>query len=531
LARRLLFSLTHRGATMMKTVRRFAWLSLLMVGCMPVGIQGGSNGNDRSAGGDQGEVLLTGAMVVSADGHYIAAQRNQTSVLVDLSTRAGKELPDQFERFIFANHAGRGYAILADHATVVAYDLARAAELWRVRPSFESSAGATLAKLSDDDTRLVLGDQTRLLVFDTSNGKQRDPIAIGSQPTEFTWLAGTRQALVLGATHWTNHLPETPLLHVDVETGVTESTIVANCAAPIVVMPDAKRAFVSPTFCEEGGTNSGSTQWTNPDPVSIIDLTQAGPNFVKNLPGFGPAALDPGGNHLFAYLDTQRMDAAMFDDPTQVPALTGPRYHILVIDPTALSYELVPVGDELPRFALARDGHDLLVDATVRQIRGEAKFELTIDTSGHFSADVHVFGSIGSPLGVFDVDTGEYRPLAGTTASLDRFVQLGNATQIYTLRSSADGMGGDLFRIDLSARTVTDLGKSLRDIGLLADQSTLVLRERLPAAKVQASVGFDWYRRERFCLSSDGIACELSIDFQDSVPFQSGSTCADYHDC
>lgn len=513
----------------MKMTRSFAWFWLATLGCMPVGVQGGSNGNDRSAGGEQGEVLLTGAMVVSADGHYIAAQRNQTSVLVDLAAKQGKQLPDQFERFIFANRTTLAYAVLADHATVVAYDLAHASELWRVRPSFESSAGPTLAKLSDDDTRLVLGDQTRLLVLDTSNGKQREPIPIGSQPNEFSW-SGNSEALVLGATHWTDHQPQTPLLRVNIETGITESTVIANCAAPIVILPDATRAFVSPTFCEEAGVNTGSTQWTNPDPVSIVDLTQPKPNFVKNLPGFGPVALDPGGNRLIAYLDTQRMDASMFDDPNQVPALSGPRYHLLVIDPVALSYRLAPVGDELPRFALARDGHTLLVDATVRQVRGEAKFELTIDTSGHFSADVHVFGSIGSPLGVFDVDTAQYQPLSGT-ASLDRFVQLGNATQVYTLRATADGMGGDLFRIDLAARTVTGLGKSLRDIGLLADQSTLVLRERLPAAKVQTSAGFDWYRREQFCLSSDGVACTLTIEFQDSVPFQSGRSCTDYHDC
>jgi hypothetical protein len=78
---------------------------------------------------------------------------------------------------------------------------------------------------------------------------------------------------------------------------------------------------------------------------------------------------------------------------------------------------------------------------------------------------------------------------------------------------------------------VTGLGKSLRDIGLLADEATLVLRERLPAAKVQTSTGFDWYRREQFCLSSDGVVCELTIEFQDSVPFQSGPACTDYHDC
>ena len=75
------------------------------------------------------------------------------------------------------------------------------------------------------------------------------------------------------------------------------------------------------------------------------------------------------------------------------------------------------------------------------------------------------------------------------------------------------------------------LGKSLRDIGLLADGKTRVLRERLPAVQVQTSTGFDWYRHERYCFSLDGITCIDSVEFQDSKPFQSGKACTDYHDC
>jgi len=59
----------------------------------------------------------------------------------------------------------------------------------------------------------------------------------------------------------------------------------------------------------------------------------------------------------------------------------------------------------------------------------------------------------------------------------------------------------------------------------------LVLRERLPAAQVQTAAGSDWYRRERFCLSADGLICQVAIDFQDRVPFQSGPQCTSYHDC
>jgi hypothetical protein len=516
---------------MMSRDLSFLSVLLVIVGCMPAGVQGGSNANDRSSGGDQGEVLLTGAMIVSPDGNYIVAQRNQTSILVDLAKQVGREFPQQFDRFVFTKSGSRGYAVLSDHTTVAAYDLAAFKELWRVHPSFETAAGVSLAKLSGDDTQLVLGDQSRLFVLNAADGKEQTIIDVGSQPTELAWIPGSNQALVLGTTSWTDHVPGTTMLQVDFSSGSSKTTLVQNCSAPIVVTPDATRAFVSPTFCEEAGSNSGAAQWTNPDPVSVIDLAPTGPNFIKNLPGFGPVALDPAGNRLIAYLDTQRMDASLFDDRQQVPSLTGPRYYILIIDPQALSLRLAPVGDELPRFALARDGHTLIVDATVQQVRGEAKVSVSIDSSGHITADLHIFGSVGSPLGAFDTETAQYRTIAGAGASLDRFVQLADAKHVYTLRTTADGMGGDLYRVDLDALRATSLGKSLRDIGLLADQTTLVLRERLPAAKVPTSAGYDWYRREQFCLSVDGVTCGVAIEFQDSVPFQSGGNCVDYHDC
>lgn len=193
-------------------IKVLSWISLGLFACAPVAIQGGSNANDRSAGGEQGEIVLTGAMIVSPDGNYIAAQRNQTSVVVNLKARLE-------------------------------------------------------------------------------------------------------------------------------------------------------------------------------------------PNFIKNLPGFGPVALDAGATRLIAYLDTQRMDPSMFDDPSQVPSLSGPRYYILVIDPTALSYTLAPIGDDLPRFALSRDGHTLLVDATVQQVRGDAKMQVSVDSSGNFTANVSLFGTRAHPWG------------------------------------------------------------------------------------------------------------------------------------
>jgi hypothetical protein len=232
-----------------------------------------------------------------------------------------------------------------------------------------------------------------------------------------------------------------------------------------------------------------------------------------------------------AYLDVERMDESMFDDKSQVPSRSGARYHIMTIDPTSLAFELTPIGSVLPRFAMAKNATSLLVDATVQQVRGEAKLKATLDSSGRLTVDVRLFGSTSSLFGAFDLDTRAYAPFGGPAASLDRFVQMGDATRVFTLKATADGMGGDLYRIDLDAKTATSLGTSLRDIGLFADATTMLLRERLPALQVQTNAGSSWYRRERYCFSLDGIACFASVDFQDSKPFQTGPTCTSYHDC
>jgi hypothetical protein len=493
--------------------------------------QGGSNGNDRSTGGEQGETLLTGAMVVSPDGKFALMQRNQTSVLLDVDAHTARELPEQVERFVFTKSAGSGIAVLPDRKGVVMYDLASMTERWRTSPAFQSTGGSLLARLSDDDRHLLLGDIGRVFVLDTETGAIRGTVALDGDPAELTFVPGKDRALIVGTTKWDNHKPTTSIAEVDLSGLKAKSIGIPNCTAPIDVLPDASRALLSPTFCEEGTTSTNKQTWTNPDPVSVIDLTPEGPKFLKNLPGFGPVALDAKAERAVAYLDVQRMDASMFDDKTKVPDVSGKRYHIMTIDPKTLAFDLTPVGDVLPRFAMAKSGKALLVDATVQQLRGEATAKATIDSSGHVTVKIELFGKSDSLFGIFDLDGRAYAPISGPAAPLDRFVQMGDADRVFTLKTRADGTGGDLYRIDIGAKTATPLNRSLRDIGLLADAKTLLLRERLPAVKVTAEGRTDWYRHERYCFSLDGVTCLSSVELTDSKPFQSGPACTDYHDC
>ena len=513
-------------------MKRFLFLSAsaLFMACTYPTVQGGANANDRSGGGEQGEQLLTGAMVVSPDGKFAVMQRNQTSVLFDIEAMTAKEMPEQVDRLVFAK-SGKGFiAVMKSDREIVSYALPGADELWRATVDFHS--GPTLARLSDDDKHLVFGDDSSLIVLDAADGEVRGTLPMDSDPRELSFVPGGDHALVVGQTSWPEHKPSTPVVDVNLVSLKYVPITIPNCTAPIAVLPDASRAFVSPTFCEESAASTPEQKWTNPDPVSVIDLTTDGPAFLENLPGFGPVSMNEKGSLVVAYLDVKRMDPAMFKDPEQIPSKTGKRYHLMTIDPKSLAFQLTPIGDALPRFVLSRDGESLLVDATVTQARGEATLTATLDSSGKVTVEVEVFGSKSALFGSFDLGTKKFVSFDGAPASLDRFVQMGDAQRVFTLKMRTDGMGGDLFRIDLDAKEAVSLDRQLRDVGLLPDGKTLLLRERLPAVDIMVGANHNWYRRERYVLSFDGITAEASFDFQDSLPFQSGSgECVDYHDC
>lgn len=501
---------------------------LLVPGCNPAVPEGGANTHDRSNGGEQGEVLLTGAMSVSPDGQFVVVQRNATTVLLDVATRTTRELPSQVDRFVFARTRPVAFAVLPQAAGVVAYELPSLVELWRAEPPL--GAAATLARLSDDDAHLLLGDASDVLVLSAESGELRGRVPIGSSPDQLAFSSRNGHAIVVGTVAWTDHVPSTRVVDVDLATLEARSVDVPNCNAPLVLLPDGSRGFLSPTFCQQDRASDDETEWTNPDPVSVIDFGADGPVFVRNLPGFGPVVMDPQATRVVAYLDVERMDESMFAEPRQIPSRSGARFHLMTIDPRTLDFALAPVGDVLPRFVMTPDGERLLVDATVQQLRGEARLSANLDANGNLVVSFEMFGEVDSLFGTFDLDRQRYVGFVGR-APLDRFVQMGDGRRVFTLVTRADGMGGDLTRIDLDLGAVTPLNRSLRDIGLLADRQTLLLRERLPAAQVVTATTVEWYRRERYCASLDGITCAWEVEFQDSTPFQTGANCTDYHDC
>ena len=489
---------------------------VLATACGPLtgadgGEQGGANANDRSAGGNDGELLETGAMAISPSGAYVIAQRNTSTLIVDVKGQSYRELAFQGERFVFSQSREVVYVLLADRAGVIAMDLASGTELWRTVPAFKSSVGAFLARVTADDHTLVIADYDRVFFLDAKTGDVRTATTVGVLPTDLEIMADGKHALVVASTTWDDAGPHTPVSLVDLEKQTASTIDIPNCAAPMTILPDAARALVSPTFCVRD-QKTAPPGWRNPDPVSVIDLdTAAGTlKFVKNLPGFGPTALLDDGRAV-AYLDMKRIDESMFDDKAQIPKAGSGQFHLMLIQPKTMKFELVPIGDTLPRFAPSKDGKSLLVDATVSVVRSEASASITLDGSGlHAEVKTSSFGDTsGSLFGAFDLAGKKYVPFSGPAASLDRFVQLADGSQVYTLRNN--GRGGDLFGIDLGTKTTIDLGKNLRDVGVLPDGRTLVFRIRLEATG-------DGYLREEFCFTTDARVCNTSVPYKSPVP-------------
>ena len=450
-------------------------------------------------------------MAISPSGSYIVARRNTTTLIVDVHAQRLVELDIIGERFVFSKKREVVYAVLANLEGVVAIDLATTKELWRSVPAFTSTAGAFLARVTDDDKTLLVADYDRVFFMDPANGDVRGVTKVGARPADLELLPGDKHAVVVGSTSWVDGGPHTPVSLVGVADAKVATVDVPNCAAPISVLPDGSRALLSPTFCtvDEEGKKQG---WKNPDPVSVIDIDgSAGTlSFVKNLPGFGPVAL-LGDGRAVAYLDMKRIDPAMFDDKSQIPEASGPQFHLMTIEPKSMKFDLHPIGASLPRFAPAKDGRSLLVDASVSVVRSEASATVSIDSTGKVSAELKgAFGDTsGSLFGVFDLQAKTYVPFAGPAASLDRFVQLGDGSRVFTLKNN--GRGGDLFAIDVAGRASFDMGRNLRDIGILPDGRTLVLRIRLEATA-------DGYLREEFCLSTDAQTCTGSIQYKSPTP-------------
>lgn len=482
----------------------------------------GANQNDRSNAKD-GDDLRTGAMVVSPSGRFIVMQRNTVTLVYDVAAATYHEVSVPFLRVAFGKRSDTVFAYVAG-GSVQAIDLATRAVRWTL--PLPAASGCSLLRVSDDDGALLVGASDGVRVVDAAQGTVRSTTPTTGPTTYAAFVPGQSRALVVGPTLWRDGGPHTPVFDVDLA-GASAGTAVdvPNCESPIVVVPNGARAFLSPTYCSPGAQAVPGEVWTNPDPVSVIELAGGAARFNKNLPGFGPVAMSKDGARLVAYLDVKRMDPAMFADPKQVPWKDGQRYHLMTIDPATLAFTLAPIGNAIPRFAMTSDGRGLLVDASAKftsrtVLAARATVSVGPDgVSATAETNLDVFGS-SSAFGFFDLATQSFRAFSGPVAPLDRFVQLGGGRYVLTLGKRADGLGGVPYLIDLGASSTWQLqgnyGSGVRDVGLSADGLTAQLRLRLPANVHDG--GF--YSREGLCSSATGV-CDVSLtaSYEASVPF------------
>ena len=174
----------------------------------------------------------------------------------------------------------------------------------------------------------------------------------------------------------------------------------------------------------------------NRDPVSVIDLTTEGPHFLKNLPGFGPWPWPPT-QRAWSLISISSAWTSRCRRPRQGSQPQWPRYHIMTIDPATLVYDLSPVGNVLPRFAMAKSGKAMLCGrhraAAPRAgqrpslARFGSRFRALMPACS--AASNRSFARLPSD------DARTYAPFQRSAASLIRFVQTGDATRVFTLKT------------------------------------------------------------------------------------------------
>ncbi len=428
--------------------------------------QGGFNDNERTAGnGDDGVSVGFGEIAIDPTGHYLlSASKGQLvyGSLQDGSTHALQGLRgthrvafDHDGRTIFVTRAsatadghvdvdlrdGEAEVNLELNLGVLSrYDTETGKELWQrdvdLNFSFENDIYPRL-EVSDDDSRLILTYRDHVEVVSAASGKLLHKTAVFASEIVDVDLTPDQKRLLITLDHtWQEDKPTTTLVLLALDGFASVKIKVPNCADEVVITPNGKYALLAPTTCQPAPD-------VNKDPVSVIDL-QAD-KFVRNLPGFGPVALAPAGDLGIAFIDTENLDEALFDDKKQIPN-RDVRYHLMLINPATLTFDTIELGDALPRYAVSPNGKLLIVDSPSLWDDGRIR--------------------------VLDVKARALTPVAGPNLRLDNYVVTRDSSKVFLLD---DG----LFRIALETRKaeVESITFTPSHLNITPDDKLLVLRE------------------------------------------------------
>jgi len=416
----------------------------------------GSNQNERQAGGgDDGVAVERGELAIDPTGQYLISRTSDRLVHVDLSTgevgalsglsNAARVTFDHRGATLFVTRAVsasmRGKYDFQDGSSsergeLVHYHVGKQQRVWS-RPvtlsldwTRDEPASWPRLDVTEDDRYLIVSYPERVEVVDASSGQLTKTVAVRGGVADVDVTPDQDRIVITQEHTWSDTTPQTVLFVLDLNTLEQQQVVVPNCSSELVIGQDGKYAFLSPTHCMR-------------DPVSIIDL-EAG-RFVRNLPGFGPVALAPDGSLAVAFIDSENIEEDLFDDPQQIPS-TDVRYHLMLIDTSTLSFDVVELGDHLPRYAITPDGKLLLIDHATLWADGRIR--------------------------LLDVKDKQLVPIRGAGVQLDHYAMTRDSSKVFLLD---DG----LFVVDLAQGTAQAalIEFSPTDLNLTPDDALLVLRE------------------------------------------------------
>jgi DNA-binding beta-propeller fold protein YncE len=405
----------------------------LLLGVLLACVEGGANANQKKPGDQPGGIALgMGEIAVSPVANFVLFERDDRLAVGWIATGAIFDLPVTApSRLAFSKQRPAVYVGTETSSELLAVDVNERRVLWRAGIEDARTERLKLAA-SATDGHVVAASMFGVQTFDAASGVGSGSFEVAGGVVDVEILPDSRRVLVVEQHKWLGDSPSTRLLLMNLETKLTVSIQVPNCADDIVVSGDGRFAFLAPTTCQK-------------DPISVIDLTEGAEKFVKNLPGFGPLALAPDGVTAVGFVDRDNIDLSLFDDPSQAPTESSDRYHLMLLDTVKSSYELVPSGDSLPRFAITPDGNVLLVDSAY----------LLLDRAR-----------------LFDVPSRSFKEISGPSLHLGTFALSSDSKHAYVLENG-------LFDIDIPAAAASqiELPFTPKNLNISADDQLLFLRK------------------------------------------------------
>lgn len=406
---------------------------LIILGALLACGEGGANVNQKKPGDQPGGVALgVGDIAVSPVGNYVLFERDDHLAVGWVASGKIEDLPvSDPSRLAFSKQRSVVYVGSDASDELLAVDVGQKQVLWRA-PIDQAKTDELKLSASASDAYVVASSLTRVQTFDAKTGVSAGSFEIAGGIVDVEILPDSKRVLVVQGHEWIGDSPKTRLTVFDLETKLTVSIDVPNCADDVVVSKEGRYAFMAPTTCQK-------------DPISVIDLAPDAEKFVRNLPGFGPVALAPDGVTAVGFVDRDNVDLELFDDPSQAPVDSPDQYHLMLLDTSALTYELVPAGDNLPRFAITPNGNVLLVDSAY---------------------------IVTERLRLFDVATKKFKHIDGPELHLNHFALSSDSEHAYVLET-------DLFDIDIPGSSSSEIGLPFapQNLNISADDKLLFLRK------------------------------------------------------